>query len=107
MITISTIKKDLKDIRYYFSRKELFEKALLDVGANEVLEKIKIYNDVVRSASPKLYDIYVSLYLSNLTQENLSEILGYTSEHISRLNSQLLNFFLKKLTEKEVKANDK
>ena len=105
MITIANIRKDLKDIRYYFSRKELFEKASQNVGVNAILEKVKIYNEAICLAPPKLYDLYVSLYLSNQTQESLSEILGYTNEHMSRLNNQLLRFFLKKLTEKEVQAN--
>lgn len=97
---LSVIKEDLKDIRYYYSRKELFEKAsTYSVGKNNILDKIEKYNDVICSAPPRLYDLYISLYLQNHTQESLSEKLGYTFEYISRLNTQLVNFFYKKFNE--------
>lgn len=95
---LSTIKKDLKDIRYYYARKDLFEKAsIYNVKGNDILEKIEKYNNAICSASPRLYDLYISLYLENNTQESLSEKLGYTYEYVSRLNTQLVKFFNKKL----------
>lgn len=100
MIEIETIRNDLKDIRYYISRKKIFDDSTDFVGANAITEKIKLYNDAVCSASPRLYDLYVSLYLNNQTQESLSEKLGYSFQTISRLNVQLLNHFYKKLNEK-------
>lgn len=98
---LSVIKEDLKDIRYYYSRKELFEKAsTYSVGKNNILDKIEKYNDVICSAPPRLYDLYISLYLQNHTQESLSEKLGYTFEYISRLNTQLVKY-LKEQFEKQ------
>ena len=35
------------------------------------------------------------LYLNNNTQESLADKLGYTLEHISRLNSSLVKFLQK------------
>ena len=43
MVTVSTIRNDLKDIRYYFSRKEVFDKALDSVGKSSFTEKIDKY----------------------------------------------------------------
>jgi len=100
-MTANTIRDDLKDIRYYFSRQAVFDKALESVGKNAILEKIAIYNNAICSAPPRLYDLYVSLYLQNNTQDSLSEKLGYTIETISRLNSQLVKFFLNELSKKE------
>ena len=101
-MTLATIREDLKDIRYYYSRQKVFDKALISVGENIISAKIKRYNDAIRQAPPRLYDLYVSLYLENNTQDSLSEKLGYTVETISRLNSQLVRFFQKTLVGEEV-----
>ena len=89
----ATIKEDLKGIRYYYARKKLFEKASSTIGENLILRKIETYNKVIRTATPRLYDLYVSLYLENNTQESLSESLGYSTEYISELNRKLVKFF--------------
>ena len=51
------IREELKEIRYYFSHKEMFEKASSVIGANIVSTKIKKYNDAIRFAPPRLYEI--------------------------------------------------
>lgn len=66
-----------------------------------IIEKLDIYNKAICLAPPRLYDLYISLYLQNNTQDSLSEKLGYSIEHISRLNSQLVKFFEKELNKKE------
>ena len=50
MITARIVREDLKDIRYYFSRKDFFEKVYSKVGENTINEKIDKFNDVVRFA---------------------------------------------------------
>lgn len=96
MIDANTIRNDLKDIRYYIARKKVFDDNNEFVGTNSVLEKVEKYNKAVCSAPPRLYDLYVSLYLSNNTQESLSEQLGYSFQTISRLNVQLIKHFQEK-----------
>ena len=96
------IREDLKDIRYYYSRKDMFEKASQSIGKNTIYEKVEMYNNLICLAPPKLYDIYVSLYLNNNTQDSLADKLGYTIEHISRLNSQLVKFLHSSLEKEEV-----
>ena len=95
------IREDLKNIRYYFARKSIFENSVNSVGQNQILEKVELYNRLVCSAPPRLYDLYVSLYLQNNTQDSLSEKLGYSLEYISRLNSQLVRFFISELKKEE------
>ena len=95
------IRDDLRDIRYFYSRKDLFEKSAKAVGTNAIFEKVEKYNKAICTASPRLYDIYVSIYLENNTQESLADKLGYTNEYISMLHTQLINFFKKNLIEKE------
>ena len=96
---LNKIREDLKDIRYYYTRKSMFDKASASVGENTILNKIEKYNSLVRLAPPRLYDIYVSLYLDNNTQESLSDKLGYSVEYISKLNGQLVRFFQKTIKE--------
>ena len=103
MLSLETIRNDLKDIRYYYSRKSVFDNAESSVGKTFMLKKIEIYNKAVCSAPPRLYDLYVSLYLENNTQDSLSYKLGYTFEYISRLNKKLLEFLQKNIIEE----NDK
>lgn len=100
-MTLSEIREDLRDIRYYYARKELFEKVSGNVGINRIEDKIGRYNEAICLAPPRLYDLYVSLYLENNTQESLSEKLCYSAEYISKLNKQLVRFFQKNFTEKK------
>ena len=92
MITLQQIRDDLREIRYYMSRKKVFDKSATCVGKNTIEQRIELYNGIICKASPRLYDLYVSLYLENHTQESLSEVLGYSVVHIGRLNGQLLKF---------------
>ena len=92
MVSLEEIRGDLKEIRYYYSRKEHFDKAFAEVTSNSVLEKVHKYNSIVSTAPPRLYDLYISLYVNNLTQEALSHELGYTPEYIQMQNKRLLLF---------------
>lgn len=91
-MSLNKIRNDLKEIRYYYSRKEFFDESNREVIGNSVLEKVKRYNETVKSAPPRLYDVYIMLYVRNYTQEGLSEKLGYSPVYIQMLNKQLLLF---------------
>jgi len=92
MLTLSQIRQDLKDIRYYYDRKRMFDQAAKDVGTCAIVNTVNIYNEVIRNAPPKLYDLYVSLYINNKTQEALSIELSYTPEYIQMLNKRMLKY---------------
>lgn len=92
MLTLSAIRKDLKEIRYYYSRQKIFDEATKEVGGNSILEKVYRYNDAIKIAPPRFYDMYVCLYVRNYTQEALSAELGYTPEYIQRQHKKLLQF---------------
>lgn len=93
MLSIVIIREDLKDIRYYYLRKATFDEARSFTGRmNEILDKVNMYNEVMQKASPRLYDLYYSLYIKNHTQESLSEELGYTPQYVQRLNKRLLKY---------------
>lgn len=101
MLSLSIIRSDLKEIRYYYSRKEMFDEAFKCMGQSDIVEKAEKYNNAVKSAPAKLYDLYFSLYIKNNTQESLSNELCYTPEYIQMLNKQLLKFLQTKLKEEE------
>jgi len=104
MIDKNKIRQDLKDIRYYYGRKAIFDSVASGIGKNEIVDKLEIYNEVIRQAPPRLYDLYVCLYVQNCTQETVSDKWGYTIEHICRLNSKLIDFIYKNI-KKEGEAN--
>lgn len=101
MATFSVIREDLKDIRYYYMRKTDFDNAFEKTGENKIVKKVKLYNQIIQDASPKLYDLYVSLYIDCHTQESLSDKLGYTPEYIQMLNKKLLKFLQENLNKGE------
>lgn len=96
------IREELKEIRYYFSHKEMFEKASSVIGANIVSTKIKKYNDAIRFAPPRLYEIYVSLYINNNTFESLADKSGFSYDYIQKLNRKLVKFFQENIKIEEV-----
>jgi len=97
MKNLNEIRTDLKEIQYYYTRKELFDKSLDTVGTNSVIEKVRKYNEIIKSAPPRLYDVYVSLYVNGLTQESMAHDRGYSSKVIYLLNKKLLEFLQKNL----------
>ena len=98
-ITVQKVRDDLKEVRYYYARKELFDEAFAKIGKNKVLSKVEKYNQAVASAPPVLYDIYINLYVRNYTQEALSIEMNYTPEYIQMLNKRLVLFLVEKLKE--------
>ena len=63
-----------------------------DLILNKIAETINEYNDAIKYATPKLYDIYVSLYIKNHTQESLSNELAIILQISKLLELELLLF---------------
>ncbi len=95
MVTMQEIREDLRQIRYYYSKKEMFENATKYIVASSVVDKVNRYNEAVKDAPPRLYDLYVSLYVQNNTQAALAYEWDYCNDYIKRLNKQLCVFFFK------------
>ena len=75
MVTLQTIKRELENIRYYYARKDIFDKAFDSVGKNEILQTVDRYNQAICGAPPKLYEMYVALYIQCCTYEAAAEAL--------------------------------
>lgn len=95
MIAPECVRNDLRDIRYYYSRKKQLDDAACSLGALPIMRKVEKYNCVIREAPLKLYDLYVSLYLKGQTQEAVSIELGYTPQYIRKLIVELISYFSK------------
>ena len=50
MMTLENIRADLKDVRYYYARKEIFDSAIGGLGLNDVVKKVEKYAISVISA---------------------------------------------------------
>ena len=96
---LSAIRANLKEIRYYYTRKAMFDEAVKIVGGNNIMEKAERYNEAIRFAPPLLYDLYVGLYIKGFTQEAFSVELGYTPEYVQMLHKKLLLFLQKQMKE--------
>ena len=91
-----TIRQELKDIRFYFSRKKSFDKASMELGNNLVATKIMKYNVAIKNATPRLYDLYYSLYIDNNTIQSLADKYCFSYGYVKNLNTKLISFFTEK-----------
>ena len=94
MMTTEEIRAELQDVRYYYSRKAMFDRAEACVSKNAAVALAEKYGNAVRDAPPRLYDIYVTLYVENNTQASAAEKWGYSEGYIRYLNRQLYAFFV-------------
>ena len=101
-MTIKEIREDLKEIRYYYEKAELFKAGSKYVPPKYILEKVEKYSRAVANAPAQLYAVYVGLYINNNTQLVLAEDWGYSTDFVKKLNHNLCNF-IKKEFEKEEK----
>ena len=99
MVPLDKIRSDLKEIRYYYSRKAMFLHSSNIVIGRSNMVKERRYYEARKAAPPRLYDMYMMLYVKGYTQEALSAELNYTPVYIQMLNKQLLLFLQSKLTD--------
>jgi len=99
MKPLNEIRSDLANIRYYYARKEVFDKAEISIGKNAVADVAKKYNAAIRTAPPRLYDLYISLYIMNNTQESLAAEMNYSLQNIQLHHTNLVLFLQKQITE--------
>lgn len=92
MKTKQQIKDDLKQIKYYYSRKAEFESSAKRIIASSVTELVDKYNQAIHPAPALLYDIYICLYTENCSQACVAEDLNFSPEYISRLNNRLISY---------------
>lgn len=65
MKTFTAIREDLRNIRYYYSRRDEMTQTAKIVGECKVLKTVEEYNEIVCQAPPKLYELYYYMYVEN------------------------------------------
>ena len=99
MITLEEIKNELKDIRFYYSKKTMFDAAFKETKGNNITDLVDKYNETMKNAPTKLYGIYVCLYVHGGTQESIANEMSYTPFYIYKLNNKLIEFLYKVFNE--------
>ena len=59
MITQEEIKNELKDIRFYYSKKTMFDAAFKETKGNSITDLVDKYNEAMKNAPTKRYGMYV------------------------------------------------
>lgn len=101
MITAKEIRDDLKEIKYYYARKDQIDKASANMGRNSIYDKVEKYNKAICKAPLRMFDLYVGLYQENNTLESLADSICYSFEYVAKLNQKLVKFFEKVLNEEK------
>ncbi len=87
------VRRELRELKYYYSRKANMDELFKETGATEILSIVQKYNNYIRAASARLYDLYGCLYLQNKTQTATAIELGYTQEYVRKANKELMTYF--------------
>lgn len=101
MITVRQVREDLKEIKYYYARKDKIDEASANMGANEIYKKVEKYNKAICKAPLRMFDLYVGLYQQNNTLESLADSICYSFEYVAKLNQKMVKFFEKTFSEEE------
>ena len=92
MISPEKVRRDLKDIRYYFARKAILDSVKGDVGINKVRSMVDRYNKMILNAPLYLFDLYVCLYVKGYTQDKMAVELNVSSQYVHSQNKKLVEF---------------
>ena len=92
MISPERVRRDLKDIRYYYARKAILDSVKGDVGINKVRSMVDRYNKMILNAPLYLFDLYICLYVKGYTQDKMAVELNVSSQYVHSQNKKLVEF---------------
>ena len=92
MITKDEIRTTLSDIRFYYANIKSFQNALKYVGENRIVKTAEKFNKAIENAPPKLYELYIRLYVNNGTMASVAVELNYSIGYINKLNNSLVKY---------------
>ena len=92
MISPERVRRDLKDIRYYYARKAILDSVKGDVGINKVRSMVDRYNQIILNAPLYLFDLYICLYIKGYTQDKMAVELNVSSQYVQSQNKKLIAF---------------
>ena len=91
-MTLDQIRKDLKEIRYYYSKKEELDCALNTVENSAIQSLVEKYNKIMKLAGIRLYSVYVNLYVHNQTQSSMAKSENLSLQYVNEMNRELVHF---------------
>jgi len=87
------IKDELEKIRYYYSYRDILIQASKFCGENQIVEKVRMYNEFIVKAPIRLYHLYYEFYICGHSNFSLANKLSYSTEHIGKLHRDLVHYF--------------
>ena len=92
MITKDEIRTTLSDIGFYYANIRSFQNVLKYVGENKIVKMAEKFNIAIENAPPKLYELYIRLYVNNGTMAFVATELNYSIGYINKLNNSLVKY---------------
>ena len=93
-MTLKQVKKDLQDIRYYYTHKAMFDKAENTGFKSEAVRKSEEYGRLMSKATPRLYVLYYLLYMEEENAVCGGAGANVTDGHIRNTVRQLQQYLL-------------
>ena len=70
MISLDKIREDLKDIRYYYARKKIFDSVSGDIGLSKVRDTVNLYNRTMPGILYEKEDYNFNIHRRQVTIQN-------------------------------------
>ena len=96
-MTMNNMKEELKQVRYYYAKKDHFDKIENEIDITPLKKVVQKYNQAMVGAEPKLIDVYHALYIEGMSQLDLAIEWSFTPEYIRMMSRQLNKYLLDKL----------
>ena len=95
-MNMTTMKEELKSVKYYYTKKEHFDKMenIIDVSSIKFL--VDKYNKAIVGADPQLLDLYHALYVEGHSQVELALEWNFSFDYIKQLTRKLNKYLLDK-----------
>lgn len=101
MKTKKDIIKDLKDVRYYYANRKDFDNAAKSISESTVIKKAEYYNELIKNAPPKLFNMYLAFVINNNSQATVADDWGFCIENIKYYCSKMYDYLLQEAKKSE------
>lgn len=103
-MTVAQVKKELKEVRYYYKMKHVFDRNSKEIYPRNIMWLIKKYVTAMEEITDtKMYIIFTELYVNDTTQTDLADAWGVTRDYIKQMNKELTDFFVNYFDKKGAK----
>ena len=91
------MKEELKSVKYYYSKKEHFDKMENVIDVSAIKAMVNKYNKAIVGADPQLLDLYHALYVEGHSQVELALEWNFCFDYIKQLTRKLNKYLLDKI----------